>query len=53
MHNVSSEHSCTEDVIHHIEELMTEARSKNVMINAFISDSAGEYTAARLYLITN
>lgn len=52
-HNVSSERSRTEDVIRHIEELMTEARSKNVMIKAFISDSAGEYTAARSYLITN
>ena len=44
----SSERSRTEDVIRHIEQLMDEAQNKKkVNIKAFVSDSAGEYAAAR------
>ncbi|RIA85462.1 hypothetical protein C1645_830775, partial [Glomus cerebriforme] len=39
--------SRTTDVIQRIEELMEDAKQKNVCIKAFISDSAGEYVAAR------
>ena len=46
-HEISSERSRTADVIRHIEELMQDAEKKNVNIKAFISDSAGEYAAAR------
>jgi hypothetical protein len=31
----------------HIEQLMYETQSKKVNIKAFVSDSAGEYAAAR------
>jgi hypothetical protein len=31
----------------HIEQLMDEIQSKKVNIKAFVSDSAGEYAAAR------
>jgi hypothetical protein len=44
---VSSETSKTEDVIRHIELLMVETRNAGININAFVSDSAGEYVAAR------
>ncbi|KAF0561098.1 hypothetical protein F8M41_000123 [Gigaspora margarita] len=43
---ISLEQSQTEDVIWHIENLMNKTQSKNVKLNAFLSDSAGEYTAA-------
>jgi hypothetical protein len=43
----SSERSRTEDVMRHIEQLMDETQSKKVNIKAFVSDSAGEYAAAR------
>lgn len=43
----SSERSKTEDVIRHIEQLMNDVEKKRININAFISDSAGEYAAAR------
>jgi hypothetical protein len=43
----SSERSRTEDVIRHIEKLMDDARKDKINIKAFISDSAGEYAAAR------
>lgn len=46
-HEISSERSRTEDVIRHIKELMDDAMQKNIIIKAFISDSAGEYAAAR------
>jgi Protein of unknown function (DUF 659) len=46
-HETSSERSRTEDVIRHIEQLIDETENKNVYIKAFISDSAGEYAAAR------
>ena len=41
------EWSCTEDVMWHIEQLMNDAKNKKVKINAFVSDSAEEYVAAR------
>ena len=43
----SSERSQTENVIRHIEQLIDETENENVYIKAFISDSAGEYAAAR------
>lgn len=43
----SSERSRTEDVIRHIEQLMDKAQTKKINIKAFVSDSAGEYVAAR------
>ena len=43
----SSERSRTEDVIRHIEQLMDEANKQKINIKAFVSDSAGEYAAAR------
>lgn len=46
-HEISSERSRTADVIRHIEEMMEDAKEKNVNIKAFVSDSAGEYAAAR------
>ena len=47
VHEISSERSHTADVIRHIEELMEDAKEKKVNIKAFVSDSAGEYAAAR------
>jgi hypothetical protein len=44
---VTSERSQTQDVIRHFEILMSQLNSKNIKITAFISDSAGEYVAAR------
>lgn len=46
-YDISTERSKTEDVIRHIEKLMTDADEKCINIKAFISDSAGEYAAAR------
>lgn len=46
-YEISSERSRTEDVIRHIEKLMADAIQQNIIIKAFISDSAGEYAAAR------
>ncbi|CAB5381510.1 unnamed protein product [Rhizophagus irregularis] len=46
-HETSSERSRTEDVMRHIEQLIDETENKNIYIKAFISDSAGEYAAAR------
>jgi hypothetical protein len=46
-HNISSERSQTQNVINHIEQLMIEAEEKQINIKAFVSDSAGEYAAAR------
>ena len=43
----TSERSQTQDVIHHFENLMNELNDKNINTTAFISDSAGEYVAAR------
>jgi cation transport ATPase len=50
-YDVSAQRSKTEDVIKHIEKLMTDADEKRVNIKAFISDSAGEYAAARYIII--
>ncbi|CAB5377538.1 unnamed protein product [Rhizophagus irregularis] len=49
-HETSSERSRTEDVMRHIEQLIDETENKNIYIKAFISDSAGEYAAARRQL---
>ncbi|PKY55008.1 hypothetical protein RhiirA4_305502, partial [Rhizophagus irregularis] len=46
-HEISAERSRTTDVIQHIEEMMEDAKNKYVCIKAFVSDSAGEYAAAR------
>jgi hypothetical protein len=43
----NSERSRTEDIIRHIEQLMDKAQKKKINIKAFVSDSAGEYVAAR------
>jgi hypothetical protein len=48
---IGSERSRTEDVIRHIKNLMDEAQKKQIIIKAFVSDSAGEYAAARLVFI--
>ncbi len=45
--DTSSERSRTEDVMRHIEQLMGKAQNKKINIKAFVSDSAGEYVAAR------
>ena len=50
-YNISAERSKTEDVIRHIKKLMADANEGHINIKAFISDSAGEYAAAR-YVIT-
>ncbi|CAB4399228.1 unnamed protein product [Rhizophagus irregularis] len=49
-YDISAERSKTEDVIRHIEKLISDANEKNINIKAFISDSAGEYAAARRQL---
>jgi hypothetical protein len=46
-HEISAERSRTTDVIRHIKEMTEDAKNKNVYIKAFVSDSAGEYAAAR------
>ncbi len=46
-HEISSEWSRTADIIRHIENLIIETKEKNINVKAFISDSAGEYAAAR------
>ncbi len=48
--DVSDERSKTEDVIKHIKDIMVEAEEKQIKINCFVSDSAGEYAAARYVL---
>jgi len=45
--DISDGKSKTEDVINHIKDIMAEAEQKQVKINCFVSDSAGEYAAAR------
>ncbi|CAB4380184.1 unnamed protein product [Rhizophagus irregularis] len=40
----------SKDVMRHIEQLIDETENKNIYIKAFISDSAGEYAAARRQL---
>ncbi|CAB4419113.1 unnamed protein product [Rhizophagus irregularis] len=49
-HDISGEFSRTENVIQHIKNLMLETNNEGINIKAFISDSAGEYTAARKQL---
>jgi hypothetical protein len=48
--DISDERSRTEDVINHITNIMNEAKKENIKINCFVSDSAGEYAAARYIL---
>jgi cation transport ATPase len=50
-YDINAKRSKTEDVIRHIEKLMSDANEKNTNIKAFISDSAGEYAAAQ-YVLT-
>jgi hypothetical protein len=45
--DISNERSKTENVINHIKNIMDEAEKNNIKINCFVSDSAGEYAAAR------
>ena len=45
-YDISAERSKTEDVIRHIEKLMSDVDKDHINIKAFISDSAGEYAAA-------
>ena len=45
--DISDERSKTENVIDHIKNIMKEAENKKIKINCFVSDSAGEYAAAR------
>ncbi|CAG8851401.1 32916_t:CDS:2, partial [Racocetra persica] len=40
-HDISSERSQTQNVINHIEQLLTETEAKKINIKAFVSDSAG------------
>ncbi|CAG8797239.1 7388_t:CDS:1, partial [Cetraspora pellucida] len=47
VHDISSERSQTQNVINHIEQLITKTEEKNINIKAFISDSASEYAAIR------
>ncbi|PKY61313.1 hypothetical protein RhiirA4_486119 [Rhizophagus irregularis] len=49
-YDISAERSKTEDVIRHIEKLMSDVDKDHINIKAFISDSAGEYAAARRQL---
>ena len=46
-HDISAERSKNEDVLRHIKNLINETEEKNIFIKAFVSDSAGEYAAAR------
>jgi len=46
-HDISSERSQTQNVINHIEKLITETEKNRINIKAFVSDSAGEYAAAQ------
>lgn len=45
--DISSERSKTQDVIYHIKDIMEQASNHNIRIKCFVSDSAGEYAAAR------
>jgi Protein of unknown function (DUF 659) len=49
--DISDERSKTENVINHIKNTMMEAKDENIKINCFVTDSAGEYAAARYVLI--
>nr|CAG8610018.1 475_t:CDS:2 [Entrophospora candida] len=48
--DISDQRSKTDDVVRHIKEIMYEAEENKIKINCFVSDSAGEYAAARLYI---
>src|SRR4051794_24995178 len=45
--DISSERSKTQNVICHIKDIMEQAHQYNINIKYFVSDSAGEYAAAR------
>ena len=45
-YDISAERSKIEDVIRHIENLISETNKEHINIKAFISDLAGEYAAA-------
>ncbi|GES82705.1 ribonuclease H-like domain-containing protein [Rhizophagus clarus] len=45
--DISDERSKTENVINHIKNIMLEAEKEKIKINCLVSDSAGEYAAAR------
>jgi hypothetical protein len=49
--DISDERSKTENVINHIKNIMLEAKKEKIKINCFVSDSAGEYAAARYVII--
>jgi len=44
--DINDKRSKTNDVINHIKKIMVDAEEKNIKINCFVSDSAGEYAAA-------
>jgi hypothetical protein len=52
-YDISAERSKTENVIQYIENLINEASNEHINIKAFISDSAGEYSAARYIIFFN
>ena len=45
--DISSNRSKTQDVVYYIKDIMEQADKYNIKINCFVSDSAGEYAAAR------
>jgi len=45
--DISDERSKTENIINYIKDIMVEAENNRIKINCFVSDSAGEYAAAR------
>jgi hypothetical protein len=49
--DISFERSKTQNVIRHIKDVMEEAHKHKINIKCFVSDSAGEYAAARYYII--
>ena len=49
--NISSKRSKTSDVISHIKDIMEQAHKHQINIKCFVSDSAGEYAAARYLTI--
>ncbi|CAG8842820.1 12980_t:CDS:1, partial [Racocetra persica] len=46
-HDISDQRSRTEDVKLLIKEIMNNVQEKDIKINCYVSDSAGEYAAAR------
>ncbi|CAJ0892843.1 5958_t:CDS:2, partial [Entrophospora sp. SA101] len=49
-YDISGERSRTQEVLQHITLIFEDLQSKNIMINAVVTDSAAEYAAARRQL---